>query len=95
MPFECANIIRRHELAEMISADQAAQAHNDLLDLPLELWPYEVMATRVWELRANLSAYDASYVAMAEAIDAPLLTLDRRINRAPNTLCHIELPPSV
>ena len=93
MPFECANIIRRHELAEMISADQAAQAHNDLLDLPLELWPYEVMATRVWRLRANLSAYDASYVAMAEAIDAPLLTLDRRLSRAPNMLCRIEVPP--
>jgi predicted nucleic acid-binding protein len=93
MPFECANIIRRHELAEMISADQAAQAHNDLLDLPLELWPYEAMATRVWRLRANLSAYDASYVAMAEAIDAPLLTLDRRLSRAPNMLCRIEVPP--
>lgn len=94
MPFECANIIRRHELASLISADQAAQAHNDLLGLPLELWPYEVLATRAWQLRANLSVYDASYVALAETIDAPLLTLDHRITRAPKVTCRIEVPPT-
>lgn len=91
MPFECANIFRRHEKAGIISADQAAQAHVDLVDLPVEYWPYEAVAARVWELRANLSSYDAAYVAVAEAVDATLVTLDRRITRAPGLRCHVEI----
>ncbi len=94
MPFECANIIRRHELGELISADQAAQAHADLVDLPVELWPYEVLARRVWELRRNASTYDAAYIALAEAIGAPLVTLDRRLLRAPGIACTIDTPPA-
>lgn len=94
LPFECASVIRRHESAGLISADQAAQAHADLLVLPLELWPYEALATRVWQLRTNLSAFDASYVAVAETIDAPLLTLDVRIGRAPRVTCRVEIPPA-
>ncbi|MGI8731090.1 MAG: type II toxin-antitoxin system VapC family toxin, partial [Solirubrobacteraceae bacterium] len=64
--FEAANVIRRHELAGLVGADQTAQAHADLLDLTIELWPYEVLASRAWQLRRNLSVYDASYVALAE-----------------------------
>ena len=90
--FEVANVVRRHELARLISTDQAAQAHADLLDLAIELWPYEVVGARVWELRANLSAYDASYVAVAEVTGAPLLTLDRRIARAPDLRCEVLVP---
>lgn len=90
--FESANIIRRHELAGLVSADQAAQAHADLLDLAIEHWPYEVLASRVWALRGNLSAYDASYVALAELIGATLVTLDRRIARAPDVRCTITTP---
>ncbi len=87
--FECSNILRRHELAKLVSADQAAQAHSDLLDLAIEQWPYELVAQRVWQLRANLSAYDGAYVAAAELADAPLVTLDRRIARAPGLRCEI------
>lgn len=87
--FEASNIIRRHEMAELVSADQAAQAHVDLLDLSIELWPYELLGLRVWELRKNLSSYDASYVAVAELSGAPLVTLDRRISRAPNLRCKV------
>ncbi len=64
MAYEAANIIRRHELAGMISHDQAQQAHADLLDLAIEAWPHETIASRAWELRRNLSIYDASYVAL-------------------------------
>ena len=46
MMFEVANILRRHELAGLVSADQAAQAHRDLLDPAIDLWPYEAVATR-------------------------------------------------
>jgi predicted nucleic acid-binding protein len=89
---ETANILRRHELAGSISPDQAAQAHSDLLDLAIEHWPYELFAIRAWELRHNLSIYDASYVALAEMIGATLVTLDRRIGRAPGPRCAIATP---
>jgi len=90
--FESSNIIRRHELAGLVSADQAAQAHADLLDLAIEQWPYELLGSRVWELRTNLSSYDASYVAVAELSNTPLVTLDRRISRAPNLRCTVATP---
>lgn len=90
--FEAANIIRRQELAGLVSSDQAAQAHADLLDLAIEEWPYELLAARAWELRLNLSCYDASYVALAELLGATLVTLDRRISRAPGVQCEIATP---
>lgn len=90
--FETANIIRRHELAGLISADQAAQAHADLLDLAIEHWPYELLATRAWQLRVNLTIYDASYVALAELLGATLVTLDRRIGRTSGPSCAIVTP---
>src|SRR5207245_6261955 len=90
--FESSNIIRRHEMAGLVSADQAVQAHADLLDLSIEHWPYDLLGSRVWELRTNLSSYDASYVAVAELADAPLVTLDRRLSRAPNLRCVVTVP---
>lgn len=92
LAFETANIIRRHELAVLITADQAAQAHSDLMELAIEQWPYELLATRAWQLRPNLTTYDAAYVALAELIGAPLVTLDRRIERAPGLRCRILTP---
>ena len=92
LPYECTNVIRRAELSRAISADQAAQAHADLLDLAVDLWPYDVLATRAWELRADLSSYDAAYVALAEILPAPLVTLDQRILRAPGITCSVSVP---
>jgi predicted nucleic acid-binding protein len=91
-PFEAANVIRRHELAGLVSADQANQAHADLLDLRVEPWPYELLARRGWELRANLSSYDASYVALAELLETSLVTLDRRIAKAAGLRCPVLTP---
>ena len=90
--FETANVIRRHELAGIDSADQAAQAHADLVDLAVELWPYELLASRAWQLRQNLSVYDAAYVALAEIAGATLVTLDRRISGAPGLTCDVLTP---
>jgi predicted nucleic acid-binding protein len=87
--FEVANVIRRHELAGIVSVDQAAQAHTDLRDLAIEHWPYELLAPRAWRLRRSLSIYDAAYVALAELTGATLVTLDRRIGGAPGLRCAI------
>ncbi len=90
--FEAANIIRRHELAGLVSSDQAAQAHADLLDLDIEQWPYEILAARAWELPHILTSQDASYVALAELTEAALVTLDKRIAHAPGVLCTVHTP---
>lgn len=92
LPSEAANIVRRHELAMLISADQAAQAHADLLDLAVECWPYGLLAPRAWELRQNLTVYDASYVALAELLNVTLVTLDRRISRVSTVHCSVATP---
>lgn len=92
LAFEAANIIRRHGLTRLVSPDQAAQAHADLVDMAIEHWPYELLAARAWQLRENLSIYDASYVALAELTDATLVTLDRRISGAPGLRCAIVNP---
>jgi plasmid stability protein len=70
-----------------ISEDAASLAHADLGDLRLELFPYEVVAARAWELRANLTMYDACCVALAELLDADLVTLDARLARASGPAC--------
>jgi predicted nucleic acid-binding protein len=90
--YETANVIRKHELAGQISPDQSAQAHADLLDLAIELWPYDLLAARAWELRMNLSIYDATYVALAEITNLTLITLDKRLAKAPGTKCRISTP---
>lgn len=90
--FETANVVRRHELAGLLGRDQAVQAHADLVDLPIELWPYEPLATRTWELRSNLTIYDACSVAVAEMTDATLVTLDVRIAAAPGLRCAVAVP---
>src|SRR5688572_3299894 len=60
--------------------------------LSIDLWPYEVLAPRVWELRENMSAYDGSYVALAEMTGTTLATLDTRIARAPGVRCKVVTP---
>jgi predicted nucleic acid-binding protein len=90
--FESANVLRRLELAGLLSSDAAAQAHADLLDLRIELWPYEPLAPRVRELRPNLTAYDASYVALAELTGASVVTLDGALGAAPGVRCEVRSP---
>lgn len=94
MPVEVADILRRLALAGDISPDTASLAHNDLLDLHVELFPYEPFAARIWALRANVTCYDAWYVAIAETLDAKLATLDRRLTNASGTRCRFQTPES-
>ncbi len=90
---EAANILRRALLARDLSNDVASMAHNDLLQLRVELFPYEPLGDRVWELRGAVTTYDAWYVALAESLDAPLVTLDGRLARASGPRCAFETPP--
>src|SRR5256885_1865335 len=83
MPFEVANILRRTEARGAIDESTASQALADLLRLDIQLVAFEPAARRVWELRRNFTAYDASYVATAELLGGRLITLDRRIALAP------------
>lgn len=87
MPVEVANVLRRAALTGEISADTASLAHADLLRLPVELFAYEPFATRAWELRPTITAYDAWYVALAESLDATLATLDVRLTKASGPRC--------
>ena len=66
-------------------------ALSDLADFPLHRYGHEFMLPRIWELRDNLTAYDAAYVALAEALDAPLLTRDARLAAAPGHRARIEV----
>ena len=90
---EPPNILRRAALARQISEDTASLAHADLLQLRVELFPYDLVAARVWELRGTITAYDAWYVALAESLHAPLATLDRKLSRASGPRCAFKLPP--
>jgi predicted nucleic acid-binding protein len=93
MPVEVANILRRASMARDLSADVAALAHRDLLELRVGLFAYEPFAMRVWDLRDTVTAYDAWYVALAETLGIELATLDRKLARAGGPRCGFRLPP--
>ena len=93
MPVEAANILRRAARSGEVSSDTASLAHVDLLELRIGLFPYESVGIRAWQLRDNLTAYDAWYVALAELLDADLATLDVRLTRAPGPECGFMVPP--
>jgi predicted nucleic acid-binding protein len=94
MPVEAANILRRATAAGDISADVAAMAHTDLLDMRVEFFPYAPFAPRVWELRDNLTSYDAWYIALAEFLGCRVATLDLKLARATGPQCDFETPPA-
>jgi predicted nucleic acid-binding protein len=91
--FETANVLRHHERDGILSADMAALVMADLVALPIELCSFAPLAQRVWELRHNLTAYDAAYVALAELGEVGLVTIDRRLAKAPGVRCTIVAPP--
>ena len=89
---EASNILRRLEQAREISRIEANCAQRDLMRLDIELFPYAPFASRVWALRTNLTSYDAWYVAVAEALGCPLMTLDRKLCRAAGPACEFIVP---
>lgn len=89
---EVSNVLRRSVLTRRLGRDAAALAHRDLLQLPVTTFPFEPLGDRVWQLHPSVTAYDAAFVALAEALDAPLWTLDRRLTEAPGPRCSFVVP---
>lgn len=83
--------LRRLVRAGEVSAERAAEAIEDLADLDLHRHPHLDLLTRAWKLRQNVTAYDAVYVALAEALEVPIVTCDAPLAKAPGHRAHIEV----
>lgn len=88
---ETASVVRRQLLAGRLDVRRAGLALTDLVDLPLQRAPHLPLLWRCWELRQNLSVYDAAYVALAELLGIVLVTADARLARAPGIRCEVDL----
>ncbi len=88
---EVAQVIRRHVLVGQISSQRAAEALQDLLALPLRRYPHTALIERAFELRDNATVYDALYLALAEALDATLLTRDAALATVPGHSARVEV----
>jgi predicted nucleic acid-binding protein len=91
---EATNVLRRLELAKKISTPEANAAHEDLMLLEIELFSFDPFSDRVWELRHTVTSYDAWYVAVAEDLAFPLVTLDGRLAKASGPKCAFLTPGS-
>lgn len=89
---EVAQTVRRYEARTEISADRAAEAIDDLADLDLHLHAHDMLMNQVWQLRHNLTAYDATYVALATALEVPLVTFDQRLANAVGNAATVIVP---
>lgn len=88
---EVVSVLRRHADHGALTDEQADRAVEDLLAFPITVVPTAPLLSRAWELRHNVSAYVACYVALAEAVEHPLLTADRRLATAPGLRCAVEV----
>lgn len=91
---EATNILRRLEAAKKITPAEANAAFEDLMRLTLGLFSFDPFSDRIWELRHAVTSYDAWYVALAEALNLPLATLDKRLSKAKGPRCDFLLPHS-
>ncbi len=92
---EIVQVLRRHVLAGAMTAKQGAEALDVWRGFPLRRWTHEALLARAWALRETLTAYDAAYVALAEALDAPLLTTDSKLARAAGHGARVEVVRAV
>ena len=89
---ESANVLRRLERGKEITEQEANAAFEELMELNVELHEFEPFSERVWELRHNVTSYDGWYVALAEALNLPLATLDGRLVKAEGPNCRFLTP---
>jgi len=88
---EVAQVLRRYAAAGELTPKRGREALMDLVDFPIHRYPHDVLLPRIWELRHNVTAYDAAYVALAEILAAPLVTCDARLAAAPRHAAKIEV----
>lgn len=88
---EVLSVIRRQTATGTLTTRQANRAVDELLGLPMTVYPTAPLLRRAWELRGNVTAYDACYVALAEGLECTLLTADRRLANAPGVRCVIDV----
>jgi predicted nucleic acid-binding protein len=89
---EATNILRRLERSKQISSAEANAARDDLMELSLETFGFDLFADRIWDLRHSITSYDAWYVALAEALQLPLATLDLKLAKASGVKCRFMTP---
>lgn len=88
---EVAAVFRKFCAAQRFDVQRASQALSDLRDLRMDRVPHRQLISRCWELRNNVTMYDASYIAVAELFGASLITVDARLTKVPGARCKIEL----
>lgn len=88
---EVAQVLRRYVRDKTITALRGQEALEDLADIRLSRYPHDFLIPRIWDLRATLTAYDAAYVALAEVLDAPLVTCDAKIAAASGHHAKVEV----
>ena len=91
MDLEVLHALRRQALRGALSLGRGAEALEDLASIMFVHYPHTSLMERIWELRENLTVYDAAYVVLAEALDAPLVTMDARLAQAPGHRAAVEL----
>lgn len=92
LDLEVTQVLRRYERSGAFSPERGGAALGAFLDLRIERYPHHLFLRRVWQLRANATAYDAAYLALAEALDAPLLTMDRKLADVPGHGARVRVP---
>ncbi len=88
---EIAHVLRRHVLGGAVGVARAETALSTWMEWDLDRYPHDLLLSRVWQLRPIVSAYDAAYVALAEALQIPLLTCDAKLARSHGHRANIEL----
>jgi predicted nucleic acid-binding protein len=88
---EVAQVLRRYALAGVFAPERGAEALEDLADFPIARYPHQPFLSRIWELRHNVTAYDAAYLALAEVLAAPLVTRDAKLVSAAGHHARIDL----
>lgn len=88
---EVVQVLRRYAASREFTMERGAKALAAMANFPIVRYRHDMFLSRIWELRNNLSAYDAAYIALAEALDAPLLTRDRRLARVRRHRAKVEV----
>ena len=91
LDLEVLQVLRRYLANGDIKESRAREAVADLLDLPIIRYPHRLLVPRIWELRGNLTAYDGAYVALAELLEASLVTRDQRLANAPGSRARVRV----